>query len=45
MYLIGAIIGGMGVGWIIGNYLLNKWIDETNDEINTLKSKEEIKRS
>ena len=33
MYLIGAIIGGMVLGYIVGNYLLDKWINESQDEI------------
>jgi F0F1-type ATP synthase assembly protein I len=34
MYLIGAIVGGILIGWGIGNYLLDRYINETQDEIN-----------
>lgn len=33
MYLIGMIVGGILIGWGIGNYFLDKWIKDTQDEI------------
>ena len=32
--LIIVIVSGMIVGWGIGNYLLDKWINRGNDEVN-----------
>jgi F0F1-type ATP synthase assembly protein I len=34
MYLIEAIMGGILIGYGIGQYLLDRYIDTTNDEIN-----------
>ena len=33
MYLVISIVGGIGLGWIIGNYLLDRWINESQEEI------------
>ena len=32
--IIVVIISGIGIGWMVGNYLLDRWINEGNDDIN-----------
>jgi F0F1-type ATP synthase assembly protein I len=44
MYLIGAIVGGILIGWGIGNYLLDRYINETQDEINETPPKTKVNK-
>ena len=32
--IIVVIISEIGIGWMVGNYLLDRWINEGNDDIN-----------
>jgi hypothetical protein len=32
--IIGVIITGIVIGWMIGNYIFDKWLKDGNDECN-----------
>lgn len=33
--LVGVIIAGILLGWVVGNLILDKWINSNNDDLNT----------
>jgi uncharacterized membrane protein YwzB len=32
--LIVVIITGIVMGWVVGNFILDKWVNESNEDIN-----------
>jgi hypothetical protein len=37
--IIGVIIGAMVLGWIVGNYVVDRYINEGNEEVNEIHDK------
>ncbi len=33
-----VIIMGIVLGWVVGNYILDRWVNENNEEINNPKT-------
>ncbi len=43
MYIIGAIVGGMLIGYGVGQYLVDRYINRSNEEINETPPKTKVK--
>jgi uncharacterized protein YneF (UPF0154 family) len=37
--IIGVIVGGMFIGYIIGQYIVDRYINEGNEEVNEIHDK------